>query len=115
MGSQTKQGDSPEIRDDKAGFSPTESLMIVSGSISSRCVSAENPSTPVRLLQPRAARASWGEVGKAANTPNSKRVCTCNGRAYCQLVSETEDVDALSINWLLVPPYANCNSDLHAK
>ena len=29
-------------------------------------------------------------------------------------MSETEGDDALSINWLLVPAYANCKSDLHA-
>ena len=29
-------------------------------------------------------------------------------------MSETEDDDALSIKWLLVPVYANCESDLHA-
>ena len=29
-------------------------------------------------------------------------------------MNETEGDDALSINWLLVPAYANCKSDLHA-
>lgn len=29
-------------------------------------------------------------------------------------MSETEGDDALSINWSLVPAYANCKSDLHA-
>lgn len=84
----------------------------MNGSISSRCAAAENPSKrPVQLLQ---TRASWGGVGKAANTPSTKRVCTCNSRAYCPLVNETEGDDALSINWSLVPAYANCKSDLHA-
>ena len=46
--------------------------------------------------------------------PSTRRICTCNSRAYCPLVSETEGDDALSINWSLVPPYANCKSDLHA-